>query len=130
MLQRLDPAAADALLSHELAHYLRRDHWVRLFELLVTGLFWWHPVVWIARRRIEVAEEHCCDAWAVSQCPDQPRRYAEALLDTIDFLAERPAPAGPLASGLGEAPFLRQRLRLIMLAWVRSRCQPADGWAC
>ena len=28
-------------------------------------LFWWHPVVWWARREIEAAEEACCDAWVV-----------------------------------------------------------------
>ena len=81
----------------------------------MTGLFWWHPIVWIARREIEVSEEHCCDAWVVAQFPDQPRRYTEALLDTIDFLSEDRPRVVPVASGLGQVPFLRERMRLIML---------------
>ena len=40
------------LLLHELAHLRRRDHWVRVLEILTTGLFWWHPVVWWARREL------------------------------------------------------------------------------
>ena len=37
------------LLVHELAHLRRGDHFLRLFELAVTALFWWLPVVWWAR---------------------------------------------------------------------------------
>src|SRR5439155_10341074 len=58
----LSPAACDTLLLHELAHYSRGDQWVRLVELAAQVLFWWHPVVWWARREIEAAEEQCCDA--------------------------------------------------------------------
>jgi beta-lactamase regulating signal transducer with metallopeptidase domain/WD40 repeat protein len=115
LLDRVDNDARATLLTHELAHYHRGDHWVRLIEFVVTGLFWWHPVVWLARREIEVAEEHCCDAWVIAQFPDQPRRYAEALLDTIDFLSEEQPRVVPVASGLGQVPFLRERIRLIML---------------
>jgi WD40 repeat protein len=111
---RLPAEARATLLMHELAHYRRGDHRVRLLELLVTGLFWWHPVVWWARRKIEEAEEECCDAWVVEQFPQSPRRYAEALLDTIDFLCEQKRALPPLASGLGQAPFLRRRLTQIM----------------
>ena len=35
---------------HELAHLKRKDHWVRWLDLAVAGLYWWHPVVWWARR--------------------------------------------------------------------------------
>jgi hypothetical protein len=114
LLERVDADARATLLTHELAHYHRGDHWVRLLELFVSGLFWWHPAVWFARREIEVAEEHCCDAWVVAQFPDQPRRYAEALLDTIDFLSEHRPRVVPVATGLGQVPFLRERIRLIM----------------
>ena len=60
-----------SLLLHELAHLKRRDHWVRWLELIVAGLYWWHPVVWWARRALREAEEQCCDAWVVWAMPDQ-----------------------------------------------------------
>ena len=50
--ERLDATAQEAILAHELAHVRRKDHWVRLLELVVTTLFWWHPAVWWACRRI------------------------------------------------------------------------------
>ena len=114
MLDRLDDAATGTLLTHELAHYRRRDHWVRVIALLVTGFFWWHPVVWWARREIETAEEECCDAMVVATAAAPPKCYAEAILDVIDFLAERKIPIPALATGLGQVPFLRQRLTWIM----------------
>ncbi|MDZ4688957.1 MAG: M56 family metallopeptidase [Planctomycetaceae bacterium] len=111
---RLDDEARATLITHELAHFSRGDHVVRVLELVATALFWWHPVLWWARAQIEQAEEECCDAWVVRQFPHVPRRYAEALLDTIDFLCEARRALPPLASGLGQAPFLRRRLTQIM----------------
>jgi beta-lactamase regulating signal transducer with metallopeptidase domain len=95
LLARLDPEARDTLLAHELAHFLRRDHWVRVLEFVATGLYWWHPAVWLARTGIEAAEEECCDAWVVGGLLASPRRYAEALLATIDFIAEQQRPCLP-----------------------------------
>jgi beta-lactamase regulating signal transducer with metallopeptidase domain len=112
LLERISPEARDTLLAHELAHFLRRDHWVRVLEFIATGLFWWHPAVWIARIGIEAAEEECCDAWVVGGLAASPRRYAEALLATVDFEAElrRPClPPGACAANRS-ARLLRRRL--------------------
>jgi len=99
---------------HEAAHFRRRDHWVRIIALTATGFFWWHPVVWWARREIEAVEEECCDALVVKSMTAPPKRYAEAILETVDFLTELQLKLPPLATGLGQVPFLRQRLTWIM----------------
>ncbi len=114
LLGRLDEGAVATLLTHELAHYRRGDHHVRLLEFLASGLFWWHPIIWLARRELEIAEEKCCDAWVVSQFPAAQRQYADALLATVDFLTEDHPTLPAVACGLGEVPLLRQRLKLIM----------------
>ena len=114
LLDRLDDTATGTLLMHELAHYRRRDHLVRVLELLATGFFWWHPVVWWARREIESVEEECCDAMVVTASTEVPKRYAEAILEVVDFIADRPLRMPALATGLGQVPFLRQRLTWIM----------------
>jgi beta-lactamase regulating signal transducer with metallopeptidase domain len=116
LLDRLSVEQCATLLVHELAHLRRRDHWVRALELVVTGLFWWHPVVWWARREIAEAEEQCCDAWVVWALPEAARSYASALLETVDFLAEaRPVWLPPAASGLGQFRILKRRLHMIMI---------------
>ena len=114
LLGRLDEGAVATLLTHELAHYRRGDHHVRLLEFLASGLFWWHPIIWLARRELEISEEKCCDAWVVSQFPAAQRQYADALLATVDFLTEDHPTLPAVACGLGEVPLLRQRLKLIM----------------
>ncbi|MCY2966923.1 MAG: M48 family metalloprotease, partial [Planctomycetota bacterium] len=114
LLDSLDPASLDTLLVHELAHYRRGDHFVRLLEFLVSGLLWWHPLVWWVRRELETYEEKACDAWVVTRLPGSRRRYAEALLATLDFLSLAPAPLPPVATGIGDVPLLRERLTEIM----------------
>ena len=115
LFARLTPRQKSTLIAHELAHYRRGDHWVRMLEFFVTGLYWWHPVVWLARREIEATEEQCCDSWVVEQLPNHHRSYAEALLDTLDFLNDgsrkRLAPVSPSVSG---SQVLRARLRQIL----------------
>jgi beta-lactamase regulating signal transducer with metallopeptidase domain len=103
-----------AIIAHELAHLRRGDHFVRWLEFLVIGLYWWHPVAWLARRQLQQAEESCCDAWVMSVFPDQSRGYAQALLATVDFLSEArtPAPAG--ACGFGPVHSLQRRLEMIL----------------
>jgi bla regulator protein blaR1 len=116
LAQRLQDHSRATLIAHEYAHFVRGDHYVRLLEFVATAFFWWHPILWVARVQIEQAEEECCDAWVVSKFPKSHRQYAEALLDTIDFLCEKRRALPPIASGLGYAPFLRRRLTQIMLS--------------
>lgn len=127
LLARLAPEARDTLLAHELAHFLRRDHWVRVLEFVATTLYWWHPAIWLARAGIEVAEEESCDAWVVGELGASPRRYAEALLATVDFVAElrRPyLPPGACAANRG-ARLLQRRLVGIIHAQRPSRLRGA-----
>ena len=117
LFDSLDDDAAETLLQHELAHFQRGDQWVRILEFLASTIFWWHPVVWLAIREIEIYEEQCCDAWVVRQDKSRRRRYAEALLDTVDFISDSPDPKLPIAaSGLGRVPLLKKRIQSIMLA--------------
>jgi beta-lactamase regulating signal transducer with metallopeptidase domain len=123
----LAPDERTSLLLHELAHLKRRDHWVRWLELVVAGPYWWHPVVWWARRALREAEEQCCDAWVVWAMPQGAKTYATALLAALDFVSgARTAPAAPAAtSGNGHVSCLKRRLRMIL----RSRTPKGLSWA-
>jgi beta-lactamase regulating signal transducer with metallopeptidase domain len=114
----MSPDERTSLLLHELAHLKRRDHWVRWLELIVTGLYWWHPVVWWGRRALREAEEQCCDAWVVWAMPRGARTYAAALLAALDFVSgARIAPAAASAIGAcGHVSCLKRRLRMIVRA--------------
>jgi len=118
---RLDDDQRDALLLHELAHWKRRDHWVRMLEILSVGLYWWHPVVWWARRALRQVEELCCDDMVVHALGGRAKSYAYTLLDTVDFLAEDPAIAPLGASGLIEESQLKRRLVRILAGTTSAR---------
>src|SRR5262249_5851552 len=116
LLDRLDREQIAALLLHELAHVRRRDHWVRFLEILTTAVFWWHPVLWWARRELHEAEEQCCDAWVVWALAGAERAYALALLETAAFFSHVRLPLPAAASGIGQVPHLRRRLTMILQA--------------
>jgi bla regulator protein blaR1 len=110
----LDQRQRGTLLAHELAHLRRGDHRVRIFELAVTALYWWNPVVWWARQALREVEEQCCDAWVVWAFPESAKSYAETLLETLDFLNQSELSEPLLASGFGRVQHLRRRLTMIM----------------
>jgi beta-lactamase regulating signal transducer with metallopeptidase domain len=114
LLERLDDAGRPALLAHELAHVRRRDHWVRLLELVATGLYWWHPALWWTRRELHEAEEQCCDAWGVWAVGGDGHSYALALLQAVAFVSQARLPLPVGASGVGQVSHLKRRLAMIM----------------
>lgn len=110
---RLDDRQRDTVLMHELAHLRRRDHWVRILEVFVAAAYWWHPVVWWARRALREATEQCCDAWVLAALPRSAPSYATALIEAIDFISTARPGLPALASGMGQFTDLRRRLVMI-----------------
>ncbi len=117
----LDQRQRTTLVLHELAHLRRGDHRLRFVELVVTILYWWHPLVWWVRHALRDAEEACCDAWVVWAFPDSARSYAETLLETLDFLNHCDRSEPLLASGFGTVDHLRRRLTMIMSGTIPRR---------
>jgi beta-lactamase regulating signal transducer with metallopeptidase domain len=113
LLRGLDREQLHAVLVHELAHIRRRDHLTRWFEIFVRGIFWWHPLAWWASRQLRQAEEECCDAWVVWALPNSRRSYGEALLWTIEFLAERRLFSAVAGTALGGS-HVKRRIEMIM----------------
>ena len=113
LFAQLDVAAQEAIVAHELAHIRRGDHWVRLLELPITSLFWWHPVVWWACRMLRELEEQCCDGMVLSAVPDCGRAYATALVDTLDYLSERSMALPPAATGASTLVSLSRRIKML-----------------
>jgi len=110
----LNSAQKRAMLAHELAHFRRGDHWVRGLELVVGSLFFWFPLVRIARAQIERMEETCCDLNAVEALDQDRRLYAESLLQVVDYISQRGGRMPGFASGMRPTITLEERLRSIM----------------
>jgi len=50
------------VLGHELAHVRRGDLWLESAFTVLNAVYWFHPLVYIARRRAHRLRELCCDA--------------------------------------------------------------------
>jgi beta-lactamase regulating signal transducer with metallopeptidase domain len=113
LFAQLDATAQEAIVAHELAHIRRRDHWVRLLELTVSTLFWWHPVVWWTCRVLRELEEQCCDGMVLGALPHDGKAYATALVDTLEYLSERPMSLPPVATGANSLVSLSRRIKML-----------------
>ncbi len=72
------PRQLREVLVHECAHVVRRDPLVRVLQRVAGLLFWFHPLIHLLNRRLDLAREEVCDNH-VLECADAPG-YAETLL--------------------------------------------------
>ena len=100
-----------AVLLHELAHVARRDCATQMLTTLACALYWPHPGVWWAARRMRVERELACDD-RVLTAGTEPREYAGHLLEIAHSLGATPAPA--IALGMARARQLENRLLAVM----------------
>jgi TonB family protein len=76
-----------AVLAHELAHVLRRDHWLSVGQTVLGAIFFFHPGVRYALRRLIEERELACDERVLASGAS-PSSYAEVILK----VAERTIP--------------------------------------
>ena len=74
-----EPPLLQATLLHELAHVRRRDALARIAQVIAGSLLFFWPVVRRVSRRLELARESACDAWAL-EAGDVPRPVYARLL--------------------------------------------------
>jgi len=78
--QRFSEAERLLIRRHERAHMRRRDPVTNLFVALASMLFWYNPLVHLARRAIRLDQELACDALALQDRSLSRKAYGEALL--------------------------------------------------
>lgn len=83
-----------AVLRHEMAHIHRRDGLVRVFETCVRALYWFHPLVPILTRRIDLYREQACDERAAPPHRDGRIVYSRQLVEIAEHLLQRSSVRG------------------------------------
>lgn len=85
-----------AVLIHELAHVRRRDLIGHTIGRVACALYWFHPLVWTAARRLRAESERACDDFALV-FGTRPSDYAEHLLDIVACVRDHCTPSVALA---------------------------------
>ncbi|MEP6491093.1 MAG: HEAT repeat domain-containing protein [bacterium] len=80
-----------AVLFHELAHVRRHDLLGHTLGRLACAVYWFHPLVWTAAKRLRAESERACDDLVLS-CGARPSEYAQHLLDMVTSVRHHGAP--------------------------------------
>ncbi|MHC4206587.1 MAG: ankyrin repeat domain-containing protein, partial [Planctomycetota bacterium] len=90
------------ILGHELSHIIRFDAAVNILQLIAQAIFWFHPFVWWANKKIRAEREKCCDEMAIARLNTKAKDYSRAIVETLvtEYESTRPVPslavAGPV----------------------------------
>lgn len=85
-----------AVLVHELGHVQRRDLVGHTLGRVACAVYWFHPLVWTAARRLRAESEQACDDLALA-FGARPSDYAEHLLDIVTCVRDHNTPSIALA---------------------------------
>jgi bla regulator protein BlaR1 len=110
IFENLTPEQWKAIVAHELCHVRRRDNLVGIIQMFVETVFWFHPLVWWAGKRIFQERELSCDE-EVLRLGSEPRTYAKGILRVCELYLESPVAC---VAGIAGGANLRKRIELIV----------------
>ena len=101
------------VLGHELSHVQRFDAAVNILQVIAQAIFWFHPFVWWANKKIRAEREKCCDEMAIARLGTKAKDYSSAIVNTLiaEHESTRPVPSLAIA---GPVKNIEERIKTIM----------------
>lgn len=101
------------VLGHELSHIQRFDAAVNILQVIAQAIFWFHPFVWWANKKIRAEREKCCDEMAIARLGAKAKDYSTAIVNTLiaEHESIRPVPSLAIA---GPVKNIEERIKTIM----------------
>lgn len=84
LLNSCPPEQLRLVLAHELAHLKRKDLLWNWLPVIGQGLFFFNPLLWLAQREWQLAQEMACDEMVILQTNASLSNYGEALLKVLE----------------------------------------------
>lgn len=73
----------ELIFRHEIIHICRGDSENKFFLVFCCAMFWFNPLMWIAKRKCSNDLELSCDETVLLECDDAKRnQYAQLILNT------------------------------------------------
>jgi beta-lactamase regulating signal transducer with metallopeptidase domain len=116
------PQQLEAILLHELAHILRRDYLLNLFQSVIEMLFFYQPVTWWLSGLIRQEREHICDDLVIAVNHDH-LNYIKALTNMEEINLKSPKLAHALTGP--DKKLLYRVKRMLMPSKLRNN--PGEG---
>jgi beta-lactamase regulating signal transducer with metallopeptidase domain len=102
-----------AALLHELAHVARVDYLTQLFAVIACALYWFHPGVWMALRRLRRESERACDD-RILELGTPAAEYAAHLLAVAREVSARRLSGTGVAVGMARPSTFEHRLLAVL----------------
>jgi TonB family protein len=104
-------AERELVIRHEQAHITRHDWLCQILASVITAVFWFHPLMWVANYQLRREAEGAVDDFVLASGA-APSDYAGRLLDVARRLPSLAAPDVVIAMVRG--PELETRVRSIL----------------
>lgn len=112
IVDRVPDKHLETLIAHELVHFRRGDLWWSALQTLAVCVYWFHPLVWLARSVMNREAEKCCDEETIGSLKCEPNEYARCLISVLE--CKHLLRAAPLLPGVRPVDVTRKRLERIM----------------
>jgi beta-lactamase regulating signal transducer with metallopeptidase domain len=129
MVNGLTIEQLEFVLTHELAHLRRRDHWMIVVQRVLEAILFFHPVTWYLSHRIHDDRETSCDDLVLSMGCDR-LQYAQSLLRVAELRLAGQSHQNHIALAAdGQRPSkLRQRIARLLESPERADVRISSSW--
>ena len=111
LVETMDEQKLSCILRHEWAHIVRYDDWTNFFQRLVEALFFFHPVVALIGRRLDIEREIACDDHVLA---DGSQAKAYALMLTQFANRERDRHLATATAGWNKKHQIKERIDMLL----------------
>lgn len=111
LAETMEEQKLSCILRHEWAHIVRYDDWTNFFQRLVEALFFFHPVVALIGRRLDIEREIACDDHVLA---DGSQAKAYALMLTQFANRERDRHLATATAGWNKKHQIKERIDMLL----------------
>lgn len=119
VINQLDMSETEAILAHELAHFVRKDIYINVIQTFMEALLYYHPAIWWISSNIRLERESCCDDLAIGYLGDNVH-YAKTLVKMQELYQNGNSPILALHFSKKESFFSNRIKRILNMTQTRN----------